>query len=120
MREGREAVNKAHYWTAKLAKGGVDIGVMTFFDGPMVDGEILDRSPRWQALVRTETTGRIILMGEQVPIEVEGVFLRNIKPTTKANYDYLVSHAAFSTNHAPHNADAKPTEAVDFMKIRPF
>ena len=119
MRAG-EAVNKPHYWTAKLSKGAVDIGVMTFFDGPMVDGEILDRSPRWQALVRTEKTARVILMGEQVPIEVEGVFLRNIKPTTRANYEYLVAHADYSTNHAPHNVDASPTEAVDFMKIKPF
>lgn len=113
-------MNKAHYWTAKLVKDGPDIGVMTFFDGPLVDGEILDRSCRWQAKVRTETTGRVILMGDQVPIEVEGVFLRNIKPTSRTNYEYLVSHADYSTNHAPHNVDATPTEAVDFMKIKPF
>lgn len=113
-------MNKAHYWTAKLVKDGPDIGVMTFFDGPLVDGEILDRSPRWQAKIRTETTGRVILMGDQIPIEVEGAFLRNIKPTTQRNWEYLVAHAVYSTNHAPHNADATPTEAVDFMKIKPF
>lgn len=113
-------MNQRHYWTAQLVKSGVDIGVMTFFDGPLVDGEILDRSPRWQALVRTETTGRAILMGDHVPIEVEGMFLRRIKPTTKANYEFLVSHASYSTAHAPDNADASPTEAVDFMKLTSF
>lgn len=114
-------MEKRHYWTAQLAKGGVDVGVMTFFDGPLVDGEILDRSPRWQCLVRTETTARAILMGDNVPIEVEGIFLRRIRPTTKANYEYLVSHADYSTAHAPDNPDASPTEAIDFMKMKtPF
>jgi len=113
-------MDRRHYWTAQLAKAAVDIGVMTFFDGPLVDGEILDRSPRWQALVRTEQTGRAILMGDHVPIEVDGIFLRRIRPTTKSNYEYLVSHAAYSTAHAPHNPDAAPTTAVDFMTLKPF
>ncbi len=114
-------MERRHYWTAKLKTGAVDIGVMTFFDGPLVDGEILDRSPRWQALVRTEKTGRAIIQGDHVPVEVEGIFLRNIKPTTRANYEYLVSHADYSTAHAPDNPDASPTEAVDFMKMKtPF
>lgn len=114
-------MEKRHYWTAQLAKGAVDVGVMTFFDGPLVDGEILDRSPRWQALVRTEKTGRAITQGDHVPVEVEGVFLRRIRPTTKANYEYLVSHADYSTAHAPHKPDASPTEAIDFMKMKtPF
>lgn len=115
-----ELPSNAFFFTAQLAKGAVDIGVVTFFSGPMIDGEILDRSPRWQALVRTETTGRAILMGDHVPVEVDGVFLRRIRPTTKANYEYLISHAVFSTAHAPMNADAAPNEAVDFMKLTPF
>lgn len=109
-----------HYWTAQLIKGGPDVGVMTFFDGPLVDSEILDRAPRWQALVRNETSGRAITQGDHVPVEIEGVYLRRIKPTTKANYEYLVSHAAYSTAHAPTNPDAAPKDAVDFMKITPF
>lgn len=108
------------YWTAQLVKAGVDVGVMTFFDGPMVDGEILDRAPRWQALVRNETTARLILMGDNVPIEVDGILLRRIRPTTKTNYEYLIEHAAYSAAHAPMNPDAAPQEAVDFMKLTPF
>lgn len=113
-------MNERHYWSVRLVKDGPDVGVMTFFDGPLVDGVILDRSPRWQALVGGEVSGRAITQGDHLPVEVDGAFLRNIKPTTKANYEYLVEHAAYSTAHAPTNPDAAPKEAVDFMKLTPF
>ncbi len=111
---------KRFYWTAQLVKGGVDVGVATFFDGPYIEGEVLDRSPRWQALVRDETTARAILEGDHMPIEIEGMGLRRIRPTTRANYEFLVAHAAYSTAHAPHNPDASPRVAVDFNTYKPF
>jgi hypothetical protein len=109
-----------HFFTAQMVKDGPDIGVATFFAGPLIDGEFLDRSPRFQALIRNETSGRIIHQGEYTPVEVEGIFLRQIRETTRSNYLYLVTHSAFSTAHAPDNPDASPTEAVDFMKIVPI
>lgn len=113
-------MERVHYWTARYVKNGPLIGVKTFFGPPYVDGEFVDRSPRWQALLRTETTARAIFMGEPCPIEIDGAYIRNIEATTKANYEYLIAHSAFSTAHAPQNADAAPTEAIDFMKIKPF
>lgn len=90
--------------------------VMTWFGQPVVDGEVLDRSPRWQALVRGETTARAILMGDQVPIEVDGIFLRNIEAIEEAEYQYLKAHAEYSVAHAPHNPDATPHETIDWNK----
>lgn len=113
-------MSERFYWQGRMVSKGPLIGVATWFGPPLVEGEELDRSPRWQALVRTETTARAILLGDSVPIEVEGIFLRNVERTTKSNYDYLISHAAFSTSHAPHNPDASPTEAIDFNKLTPF
>lgn len=109
------------FFTAQMVKDGPDIGVATFFAGPLIDGEFLDRSPRYQALIRNETSGRPIHQGDYTPVEVEGIFLRRIRPTTRSNYTYLISHSSYSTAHAPHNPDAAPTEAVDFMKLKtPF
>lgn len=108
------------FFTARMAKGAPLIGVATFYAPPLVDGEWLDRSPRFQCLLRTETTARMILMGDYIPVEIEGAFIRNVTPTTEANYRYLVSHAAYSTAHAPENPDAMPTEAIDFSKYVPF
>ena len=113
-------MERVHYWQAKYVKNGPMIGVKTFWGPPLVDGEFLDRSPRWQALLRNETTARVIYMGEPCPIEIEGVGIRNIEPTTKANYEYLVAHAAYSTAHAPANPDAAPKEAIDFNRYTPF
>jgi hypothetical protein len=109
-----------HYWSAKLVKNGPPVGVQTWFGPPWVDGEELDRSPRWQALVRTETTARAILMGDEIPIEVDGVGLRNVEKITKALYDYLVSHASWSTEHKPSEPDAAPRSAVDVTKMEPL
>ncbi len=106
-----------HYWRARLVKGGPWIGVRTFLDGPLVDGEVLDRSPRWQALVRTETTGRAILYGEPCPIEVDGILLRNIERISEADYRYLIDHAAYVTQWKPSEPDASPNEAIDWNKI---
>lgn len=111
-------MERVHYWTALYVKGGPLIGVKTFLAPPYVDGEFLDRSPRWQALIRTETTARVILMGEPCPIEVDGAYIRNIEPTTRANYEYLVEHADYSTAHAPGNADAEPTKSIDFHTMK--
>ncbi len=113
-------MERVHYWTAKFVKNGPLIGVMTFWGPPYIDGELIDRSPRWQALVHTETTARVILMGEPCPIEIDGIGIRNISPTTKANHSYLTKHADYSVAYAPDNPDAAPKEAVDFNKYTPF
>jgi len=102
-----------------MAKGGADVGVMTFFDGPMVDGEILDRSPRWQALVHTETTARVILMGDYIPIDVDGVGLRNIEPCEEHEYRFLVADAGWTEVHAPDRPEANPRQAVNWLTLKP-
>ncbi len=109
-----------HYWQAKLVTGGPYVGIRTWLGGPLVDGEELDRSPRWQALVRSETTGRAILQGEPCPVEIEGLLLRNIEPISETDYRTLVAHAEWSTAYAPQNPDASPREPVNFMTIKPF
>lgn len=103
------------YWKAKLGKDTPWIGVMTWFGPPLVDGEELDRSPRWQALVRTETSGRAILFGDNCPIEVDGknMTLRNLERISEADYRYLVKHAEWATKHAPHMPDAAPRTKID-------
>ena len=111
----------AWFFRARLVKMGPYIGVMTFLAPPLIDGEWLDRSPRFQALVRNETTARAILMGDLLPIEVDQIHLRNIERIDEEPYRYLITHSTYATAHAPHMADAAPQEAVDFMKLKtPF
>lgn len=111
----------ARFFHARMRKNGPFVGVAVWEGAPWVDGEELDRSPRLQALVRTETTSRaVITMGVDTPVEIDGIWLQNVTHTTKSNYLYLVEHAAWSTAHAPHNPAASPSEAIDFNKLTPF
>lgn len=113
-------MNQVRYWRARLVKDGPFIGVKTFFSGPVIDGEELDRAPRWQALVGHETTARAILMGDYIPIEVDGANLRNLERIEEHEHRFLISHAGWAVVHAPDRAEANPREPVDFntLKVR--
>jgi len=114
-------VSERFYWRAKLVKGGVYVGVMTWFGPPIVDGETFDRHYRWLALIRNEKDPRAILMGDNCPIEVEGIQLRSVEPTTKADYEFMVAHSAYATVHRPDLPDASPSQAIDHFKSKvPF
>jgi hypothetical protein len=111
---------RRHYWRARLVKGGPTIAVATFFDAPFVDGEIVDRAPRWQALVGTETTARAILMGDALPIEVDGATLRNLESVELAEYEFLIGHRAWAEEHQPDHYAATPRKAIDVRKLEPI
>lgn len=103
----------AHFYEARLVRDGPMVGVMTFFAPPYIDGELLDRHPRWQCLVGSDATGRAVLMGDDLPIEVEGIGLRNISKIDRGAYLHLVDHAAWAVAHARHMPDAAPRKKVD-------
>lgn len=101
------------FWRARLISKGPWIGVKTLLAGPIIDGEEQDRSPRWQAIVRLETTGRAILFGEPCPIEIDGMTLRSIERIEESEYQFLVGHADWAVKHAPHMPDATPKKAAN-------
>lgn len=106
-----------HYYRARLIGGGAYVGVMVWHGLPLVDGDELDRSPRWQALISTETTARAILMGDSLPIEVDGVTLRNLETIDEPDYRYLVAHADWAKQHAPSAPDATPRQKIDLKRM---
>ena len=109
------------YWKCKLVPGGPFVPVKTWFGPPLVDGEELDRSPRWQALVRLETSSRAILFGNETPIEVEGMkSMRSLERVSEADYQFMLKHADYSTKHKPDNHDAAPYTPIDWNKGRPI
>lgn len=112
-------MTKRHYFRARMAKDGVFVPVMTFFGPPYVDGQELDRAPRWQALVNAEPTARAILMGDQLPIEVDGVTLRNLEPIKEHEYRFMVADAAHARDYRPDDPKASPRKAIDFNTLKP-
>lgn len=107
------------FWRCRLVKAGPYVGVMTWHGPPLVDGEELDRSARHQALVGTETTGRAILMGDHLPIEVDGIGLRNIERIKEHEYRFLVATSDWATAHAPDRPQAQPRKPVDYNTLKP-
>jgi hypothetical protein len=112
----------ARYYRARLAKAGPFVAVKVWYGQPVIDGEEVDRSPRWQALVDTETTGRAVLMfGENdVPVEVDGVTLRALEPTTESEWRFLVADSQHAKQYRPNDPKASPRRAVDFANLTPF
>lgn len=106
-------MTERHYWQARLVKDGPFIALMTWKGAPIVDGEELDRHHRWQALVRNETSTRAILMGDEIPIDVDRLSLRNVEKITEAEYQYLKAHGAWAVQHAPHHPAASPKTAIN-------
>lgn len=107
------------YYQARLTKGGPFVAVRVFFAGPMIDGEIQDRSPRWQALVSTERDARMILMGDAMPIEVDGITLRGCERITDAEYRYLLAHGEWCDATTANHPRTTPRQAVDFNTLAP-
>jgi hypothetical protein len=110
------------FFRARLAKAAPYIGVKMWHGSPLIDGLILDRSPRMQVVIGAEITGRAVTMlgTDDIPVEVDGVMLRAVEPVTEAEWAYLVAHQAWAAEHAPNHPKSEPRQAVDFNKILPF
>lgn len=105
--------NGPFWYRARLIKGGPFVPVKVWCGGPLVDGEELDRSWRWQCVVRLETTARAILQGDWLPVEVEDALLLNIETITAQEYAYMVDHTQWAVNHQPDHPEASPRRKLD-------
>ena len=87
-------MSERHYWQARLTKGGPFIALVTYHGAPLVDGEELDRHHRWCALVRNETSTRAILMGDEIPIDVDGIMVKSALNLILSRYNlaYMVDN----------------------------
>jgi hypothetical protein len=108
------------YYRARLVGAGPFVPVMVWHGAPFIDGTELDRSPRWQALVGVEPSARAVLMGDEIPIEVDGVTLRNLERISEQTYRFMVADAQHAANWRPDDPKASPQKAVDFNKLLPF
>lgn len=112
-------MTQLHYYRARMVKGGPFIGVETWFGAPVVDGETLDRSPRWQARIHTDANPVAILTGGPLPIEVDGVTLRGVEAITEADYRFLIAHGEWCDATTADHPRTTPRAAVDFNTLIP-
>lgn len=118
MKKPRFIPEGAWFWRAKLVEKGPYVGVMTWHGPPYINGEEIDRSPRYQALISNETSGRIVLFGDMTPVDVHKVMLRNLERIQLEDYLHLVDHAKWAVAHAPHLPDASPRTPINWNSGR--
>lgn len=99
-------------YAMRLTKGGVRVPVRIWFGAPVMDGEELDRSPRWNCEIDGRTTER----GELLDIDRAWPYCAK-EPIGESEYRYLVEHAAWARDHAPDHPKAAPRRAVNFNRL---
>ncbi len=103
-------VPEAGYYRTKLVRGGPWCAIR-IWHGPPADpetGELLDRSPRWQATLNEQ----------ECDIDAVWPFVID-RQISKPEYDYLIALSRHAKTWAPEMPEATPTKPIDFNKTRP-
>lgn len=112
----------AGFYATTLVKHGPRVPVRIWFGPPVINGEELDRSPRWNV----EADGRTDRWEEdtdadyrcRVSIEVDRFWPYVARePITATEYAYLARHSAWAKEHQPNHPKASPYKAVDFNTL---
>jgi hypothetical protein len=112
------------FYSTRLVRGGLKVGVRIWFGQPIIDGEVQDRSHRLCIEVdgRTDRLERHEASGEpvgRVPLDVDEVWPFCV-PITEAEYRYLRRRAAWAREHAPDHPAANPRDPVDLRSMKPL
>jgi len=102
------------YYRMRLVRNGPRVAVSIWYGEPVMDGETLDRSPRWCCEIDGRTTDE---RGELFHVEQAWPFCAK-EPITHAEYLYLINHAAWARYNAPDHPKATPRRPIDFHKLR--
>ncbi|HTE38032.1 MAG TPA: hypothetical protein VK634_17100 [Reyranella sp.] len=113
------------YYQIRLVKKGVFVPVFIWFGAPIVDGEALDRSPRWCV----EIDGRTDRLeydadGEpwcRVPLDPLRVWPHCARwQISEAEYEHLRARKTWAVEHAPTHPSAVPRETIDLTTMKPI
>jgi len=96
------------YYRRRLVSGGPWVGVRIWFGLPADPdtGELLDRSPRWQA----EQTGKVIAGDDAI----QSLWVSCCRePITRKEYEFLIADAAWCRENAPDEPASTPSKPID-------
>ena len=94
------------YWT-RVVKNGPRVPVKIWFGRPRdpLTGEMLDRSPRWQALRN----------GGEIDVFIVWPFVYGCE-ITEEDYDHMLAVFKWAVDHAPEEPVATPGSAIQINK----
>lgn len=104
------------FYAMSLVRGGPLVPVRIWFGLPILDGEELDRSPRWCCEIDRRTDRAADGVRELLDFDRAWPWCAR-KPITEADYLFMVSHADWATEHQPDHPKASPRTAVDFNTL---
>jgi hypothetical protein len=104
----------AGYYAMSLVRGGPLVPVKIWFGRPVLDGDELDRSPRWCCEIDRKTDREVDGIRELLDFDRAWPWCAR-KPIDEATYRYMVAHADWAVEHRPEHPKATPRKAVDWL-----
>lgn len=109
----------AGFYRTKLVKGGCWVAARIWHGAPVIDGEELERSHRWNIEVDGETT-ELERDGEGYRCKVLIDVYRHWphcgrEPIEEHVYNYMKDFAAYAKAHAPHLPEASPRSPINLV-----
>jgi hypothetical protein len=125
-KEPQIGVPSAGFYQCRLARGAIWVPVEIYFGRPVVDGELLDRSPRWCAVVDGRTDRNDYdddgnLLG-RVPLDpiLDDVWVHCCgHPISKREYEFKTKLRTWAKEHDPNHPAANPRQRIDVHKLKP-
>ena len=100
-----------------LVRGGPHVPVEIYFGLPRIDGEEIDRSPRWCCVIDGKTTRLRDGVTELLDIEKAWPWCAR-RPIPKSEYEYLVARGNHAREWLPHSPAANPRKPMDWNKAK--
>jgi hypothetical protein len=116
----------AGFYSCRLMRGGIRVGVRIWFGQPIIEGETIDRSPRWCCEVDGRTDRKDYdadgnLLG-RVPLDpvLDEVWVHCCgTPITEREFHFLAKRRTWAVEHAPTHPAANPRSKPDLRAMKP-
>lgn len=109
-------------YQTKLVAGGPFVPVRIWFGAPIINGEELDRSPRWCVEIdgQTDMVEQDKATGYRCRVQLDplSVWPHCARyPIARDEYDFMIAHGAWAKD-VPDHPKARPRKPVDFLTMR--
>lgn len=105
---------RASFYRTRLSRGGIFVGVLIWHGRPVIEGERLDRAPRWCVAVDGRTTNA---EGELLDVYETWPFAEKI---SAREYAFLKRRRLWAEQHAPEHPAAQPRRRADRRIMKPI
>lgn len=107
------------FYRVRLVRGALFVRVLVWHGRPIVDGQTVDRAPRWCVAVDGRTDKLDDEAGCHVPLDVNDVWPW-CEPISRREYCFLKRRERWANKHAPDHPAANPRRRIEVGKLKPL